>query len=133
MNCLFCKIIDGSINSKKVYENEFVFAFLDVSPVSYGHTLVIPKKHFENFSECDDHYLSEVSKASKHVSNLLSNSIDNIQGFNFVSNQGSEAFQMVFHFHQHVIPKYKKTEGFVTKNNIVEKIDIDKSFEQITK
>lgn len=132
MDCLFCKITNGTIPSKKIYENEFVFAFLDISPVSYGHTLVIPKKHFDNFSECDDLYLGEVSKGAKVVAKMLSNKIDGIKGFNYISNEGSEALQMVFHYHLHVIPKYKKDEGFIHHKNIVESIDIEKSFNQIT-
>ncbi|QHX35795.1 histidine triad protein [Spiroplasma sp. TIUS-1] len=133
MDCLFCKILNGTISSKKIYENDYAFAFLDISPVSQGHSLIIPKKHFDNFSESDDLFLSEVSKAAKVVAKLLASKIDGIKGFNYISNEGSEALQMVFHYHLHVIPKYKKNEGFLHNKNIVDPIDIEKSFIQITK
>lgn len=74
-NCIFCKIIAQNIPSKKIYENKLVYAFLDAFPNSDGHTLVIPKKHFEYYSVTDDEYLAEVAKVgknncTKNVSNI---------------------------------------------------------------
>ncbi|QEH62143.1 histidine triad protein [Spiroplasma chinense] len=111
--CLFCKIIDGQIPSKKIYENEYTLCFLDVFPNSDGHCLVIPKKHFENFETTDSLYITEVAKTKQEVVKLLRANLPvEPVGFNYVSNQGSEAFQTVFHYHEHIIPKYIKEFGY---------------------
>ncbi|WP_031543398.1 HIT family protein [Mesoplasma photuris] len=116
MDCLFCKIIAGEIPSYKVYENEYVYAFLDITPDADGHTLIIPKQHSKNLSETNDLYLSEVAKAKKVVAELLTEKL-NAKGFNYVSNENEIAHQMVFHYHEHVIPKYVFKEGYSPSKN----------------
>ncbi len=104
--CIFCKIINGEIPSLKIYENEYVYAFLDINPCSVGHTLIIPKKHFENIFDMDEQYASEIFKAATHIANLLKEKLD-ADGVNLINNSGEVAHQAVFHFHLHVIPRYK--------------------------
>ncbi|WP_339030343.1 HIT family protein [Spiroplasma endosymbiont of Cantharis nigra] len=132
MDCIFCKIINKEMASKVFYENEYTLAFLDIFPNSDGHSLVIPKKHFENYEETDDFYLQEVAKTKKIVAKMLREKL-NSKGINYVSNQGSEAFQMVFHYHEHIIPKYVKEQGYGFKiNNKPEDLtNIDEIFNKI--
>jgi len=124
-NCLFCKIIQQEIPAKVIYENEFTLAFLDINPATNGHCLVIPKIHFENYSEVQEPYLTEVAKTKQIVANLLLNSSLKPQGFNYLSNQASIAGQQVFHYHEHIIPKYVASEGFIIKVNPTKLEDLD--------
>ncbi|ATZ21463.1 HIT family protein [Mesoplasma tabanidae] len=117
-DCLFCKIIKQEIPSYKIYENEYVYAFLDINPVTDGHALVIPKIHAENLTKTPDLYLSEVSKAKKVVAELLEEKLDGVKGFNYVSNQEAIAKQVVFHYHEHILPKFKEDEGFLHDKNV---------------
>ncbi len=126
--CIFCKIISGEIPAKIVAENEYAVAFLDVSPVTNGHVLVIPKKHCLDLSTCDDDYLIGVIKLVKEVSkNIEACKKLDPWGFNYLSNQGSIAGQEVNHFHFHILPKYTKNEGFdcssTKKSNDLESLD----------
>ncbi|PPE05042.1 histidine triad protein [Entomoplasma ellychniae] len=117
--CLFCKILNKEIPSYHIYENEYVYAFLDAFPNADGHTLVIPKKHFKDFSSTDDLYIIEVAKAKKIVAKILMDKIKDIKGFNFVSNQEAIASQVIFHYHEHVVPKYIKEEGYLHNKNVI--------------
>lgn len=105
MDCIFCKIIKGNIPSYKIYEDEYVYAFLDVNPISTGHTLIVPKEHTLDSSSITDDELNHVLKAGKIVSNLLQEKL-NTDGMSFAQNNGIA--QEVKHFHLHVIPKYSK-------------------------
>ncbi|AXF97102.1 HIT family protein [Spiroplasma phoeniceum] len=116
-NCIFCEIIAQKIPSKKIYENNLVYAFLDAFPNSDGHTLVIPKKHFEYYSVTDDEYLTEVAKIGKIIAQKMYQTLKPV-GINYVSNEKNEAFQKVFHYHLHIIPKYQKDEGYNFKINV---------------
>ncbi|WP_338984686.1 HIT family protein [Spiroplasma endosymbiont of Diplazon laetatorius] len=117
MDCIFCKMVNKEMDAKVIYENEYTMAFLDIFPNSDGHSLVIPKKHFENYEQTDDFYLQEVAKTKKIVAKMLREKLD-AKGINYVSNQGSEAFQMVFHYHEHIVPKYIKEKGYTFKINV---------------
>ncbi|WP_027063102.1 HIT family protein [Mesoplasma seiffertii] len=111
MDCLFCKIINQEIPSYKIYENEFVYAFLDINPAADGHTLVIPKNHSKDFSEASKEDIIEVVKSKQEIVKLLNKNLAPA-GYNFIANQNGIAGQMVFHYHEHIIPKYKETEGY---------------------
>ncbi len=105
MDCIFCKIIAGDIPAYKVYENDNVLAFLDINAKTYGHTLVIPKKHYRDLLEltnCEINYLDEIAK----VANILSDKLG-CDGINLENNCGTAAGQEVFHVHFHLIPRYK--------------------------
>ena len=104
--CVFCKIIDGSIPSYKIYEDQDILAFLDISQVTLGHTLVIPKKHVENVFELDEKtagiLFSKIPMIAKKLKSAL-----NINDLNILNNNGKGAYQSVFHYHIHLLPRYE--------------------------
>lgn len=110
-NCIFCKIIKGDIPSAKVYEDEHVLAFLDISQVTKGHTLVIPKVHKENIYELTPEIAANLYKAVPAIASALKEEFSPI-GLNTLNNNGEEAGQSVFHFHLHLLPRYGKGDGF---------------------
>ena len=104
--CLFCKIINGEIPSYKVYEDEDTLAFLDISQVSKGHTLVIPKTHCENIFDLDEKSCQKLLNTVKYVSILLKEKL-NVQNINIINNNGSVAGQVINHFHIHILPRHE--------------------------
>ena len=104
---IFCKIINNEIPSYTIYEDNIVKVFLDINPISNGHTLIIPKKHYENFFEMDEETLHYIFKIAKDISKLLKEKL-NYDGITFTQNNGLG--QDVKHFHLHLIPKYKEEE-----------------------
>ncbi len=104
MACIFCQIIEGKIPSYKVYEDDNVYAFLDITQGTKGHTLVIPKKHIENLYALDDTIAKEVFSAVPKVANALKKAFNPI-GLNLINNN-DKPHQTVFHFHVHLIPRY---------------------------
>ncbi|GBE82619.1 HIT-like domain-containing protein [Sparassis latifolia] len=110
--CLFCKIIKGEIPSFKVLETERSYAFLDISPVSEGHTQVIPKYHAKTLAELPDEYLQDIAPAVKKVALATG-----AEQYNILQNNGKLAFQHVDHVHFHVIPKPNEKEGLVLSVN----------------
>lgn len=129
MDCIFCKIAKGESPCYKIFENEYVLAFLDISKDLEGHTLVIPKKHFTNVLDCDDKYLAEVIKAVKLISNhYLSIGYD---GVNVINASGKAAEQSVFHLHFHILPR-KNNDGYKAFPVLNEKdIDLEKVCEKL--
>ncbi|MBN6887645.1 histidine triad (HIT) family protein [Cytobacillus horneckiae] len=117
-NCIFCKIVNGEIPSAKVYENEHVVAFLDISQVTKGHTLVIPKVHKENIYELDSETAQRVFESVPLIANALKTEFNPL-GLNLINNNGEAAGQTVFHYHMHLIPRYGKGDGLgiVWKSN----------------
>ena len=103
-DCIFCKIVKGDIPSYKVYEDEYCFAFLDVQPISRYHTLVVPKKHYENLYDVPEDVYQQVMKATKNVVDMYRDKLGivNTQLFN---NSGPLTLQTVFHFHMHIVPR----------------------------
>ena len=115
MDCLFCKIIKGDIPCYKIYENEFVLAFLDINPDSDGHTLIIPKTHYTDIDDIDTNTLTEIFKAAKIVKKLLEEKL-NCDGLSLLQNNG--CVQEVKHFHLHLKPQYKdKVSLEIIKHN----------------
>ncbi|MFD1739121.1 HIT family protein [Bacillus salitolerans] len=110
-DCIFCKIIKGEIPSAKVFENDYVLAFLDISQVSKGHTLVIPKDHKENVFDLTPEIAQEIFKVVPQISNAINKQFSPV-GLNLLNNNGEQAGQSVFHFHLHIIPRYGKGDGF---------------------
>ncbi|SER96298.1 histidine triad (HIT) family protein [Salisediminibacterium halotolerans] len=113
-DCIFCKIVSGDIPGAKVYEDEHVLAFLDISQVTEGHTLVIPKNHQENIYDLTEDDASHVFQAVPKVARALKQSF-NISGLNMLNNNGEFAGQSVFHFHVHLLPRYDESDGFAAK------------------
>jgi len=104
-DCVFCKIINGEVPSAKIFENDKVLAFLDINPVNPGHTLVIPKSHFENLTVTPDDFLQELMAASKKIAVAILRATDTT-AFNLTVNNGPEAGQVVPHTHFHIIPRF---------------------------
>lgn len=102
--CIFCMIAEGQIPSRKIYEDDLCLAFLDLSQANIGHTLVVPKKHYDNMIDLDNdvaaHLFKVVSKLTKGISKAL-----DINNFNILNNCGEIAGQTVNHFHIHIIPR----------------------------
>jgi len=103
-DCVFCEMVAGQIPVTKIYEDEVVLAFLDIGPVSDGHTLVIPKQHFEKLHDCPPELLGQVGfrlgKIAKAVVAGMSS-----EGYNVLCNNGRVAGQLVEHSHFHIIPR----------------------------
>ncbi|KAK7692518.1 hypothetical protein QCA50_004146 [Cerrena zonata] len=106
--CLFCAIIRGAIPAFKVYETEHTLAFLDISPVSEGHTQVIPKYHARTLGDLPDEYLADIGPVLKKVARATG-----AEQYNVLQNNGKLAFQHVDHVHFHVVPKTKAEDGLV--------------------
>lgn len=103
--CLFCKIINQEIPSHKIYENDHVFAFLDIFPLSKGHTLVIPKSHTTHVLEATQDDIMHCFNAIKLITQHYDQSLQ-ATGYNIVSNVHASAGQSVHHTHFHIIPRY---------------------------
>ena len=124
--CIFCSIINGDIPSYKVYEDDSFLAFLDISQAEIGHTLVVPKKHFENFLEMDDETASKMIVLVKEIANKIKNAT-HASGINILNNNGVSAGQSVNHIHFHIIPRYdnddlvmKFTEHKLSKEEFID-------------
>lgn len=109
-NCVFCKIIKREIPSSIVYEDHDVLAFLDISPTSVGHTLVIPKDHHDTFLGTPKTTMHKVMDVAQRIGQVQMKKL-NALGVNILINNYPPAGQSVMHFHVHVIPRYGKTDG----------------------
>ncbi len=105
-NCIFCKIANGEIPSKTLYEDDKFRVILDLGPASRGHALILPKDHYANLYELPDETAGEVMKLAKKMAVQMTERLG-CEGFNLVQNNGELAGQTVFHFHMHLIPRYK--------------------------
>ena len=105
-DCIFCKIVKGEIPCSKVYEDENIFAFLDIAPVHKGHTLVIPKKHFETILDVPEQELKELILAVKKVAIAVEKGVD-ADGFVVTMSNKKAAGQVVPHAHFHIIPRFE--------------------------
>ncbi|HER6567522.1 TPA: HIT family protein [Streptococcus pyogenes] len=109
-NCIFCSIIQGDIPSSKVYEDEQVLAFLDISQTTRGHTLVIPKQHVRNLlemtAETASHLFARIPKIARAIQ-----SATGATAMNIINNNEALAGQTVFHAHVHLVPRYNEEDG----------------------
>ncbi|HFV7526829.1 TPA: HIT family protein [Staphylococcus aureus] len=109
---IFGKILTGEIPSFKVYEDDYVYAFLDISQITKGHTLLIPKKASANIFETDEETMKHIGAALPKVANAIKRAF-NPDGLNIIQNNGEFADQSVFHIHFHLIPRYENDiDGF---------------------
>ena len=111
---IFCRIVDGEIPCYKLYEDDDVLAFLDISQVTKGHTLVIPKKHYDNFLTCPKSLMNKVMAVAQRIGQV-SIKIFGARGANILTNCYEAAGQTVKHFHVHVIPRYREEDGFMVE------------------
>ncbi|MHA1723759.1 MAG: HIT family protein [Promethearchaeota archaeon] len=102
--CIFCKIVQKEIPSKIVFENEDNLAFLDINPITEGHTIVIPKKHYNTLEDLPDDEVFKLFQVVKKVATLLHEKL-NIDGYNIVQNNFKAAGQEINHSHVHIIPR----------------------------
>lgn len=107
--CIFCKIVNGEIPSKKVYEDDDVLAILDISQATVGHTLVMPKKHYANILEIPNNEYQKVMLKVKEIANKLNTKL-NPKGINVLNNCGETAGQTVMHYHVHILPRYNDND-----------------------
>ena len=119
MDCLFCKIIEGSIPSRTLYEDDIVKVILDAYPDANGHTLIIPKKHITDIDEMDNETLGHINDVAKKMRKLLFDAL-NPDGMVFLVNYGMT--QVIKHYHLHLIPIYKKKQEIIDRNVIYKKI-----------
>lgn len=121
--CVFCKILNKEIPSYKIYEDEWTYAFLDISKDIDGHTLVIPKKHYENILDVDsetlNHLIDTIQKISKHYINNCG-----YDGINLLNNNNEAAEQSVMHLHFHLIPRKNNDNNKVFPTLNDSKIDL---------
>ena len=131
MECIFCAIVEGKIPSAKVYENDHVFAFMDIAPANPGHLLIIPKQHYRNIFDMPADVGSKIMEAAVLLANAIKDTLKP-DGLNLFQSNEPAAFQTVFHFHLHLIPRWeedplrlpwKPSEGDIEEiNNIAVKI-----------
>ena len=105
-DCIFCKIANGEIPSKTLYEDDDFRVILDLGPATKGHALILPKDHFANLYELPDETAGKVMQLAKKMATQMTEKLG-CDGFNLVQNNGSTAGQTVFHFHLHLIPRYE--------------------------
>ena len=105
-NCIFCKIANGEIPSRTIEENEMFRVVLDVGPATKGHALILPKEHYRNLMDLPEETAAEAIKMAKKLALKMKEKL-HCDGVNIVQNNEEAAGQTVFHFHMHVIPRYK--------------------------
>lgn len=104
-DCIFCKLANGVFQTNVLYEDDDFTVFMDASPATKGHCLIVPKQHFKDISEMDDELLQKVMPLAKKMYATLKDKL-HCEGFNVVQNNEVVAGQTVFHFHVHLIPRY---------------------------
>lgn len=114
-NCIFCKIANGEVPSSTIYEDEDFRAFLDLGPATRGHALLVPKKHYANLFDLDDELCKKAMILAKKLAGHM-REVLKCDGFNLVQNNGEVAGQTVFHFHLHLIPRYKEDGAGIVWN-----------------
>lgn len=117
--CIFCKIINGDIPSYKLYEDDLIFAFLDINPDSNGHILIIPKMHYKDLDDLDINIFKHIVEIAKDLKKELEEKL-NIDGLTLIQNNGD--IQEVKHFHLHLKPYYKENKELLPVDEIYEKL-----------
>ena len=111
-DCIFCKIINQEIPSHKIYEDDKVYAFLDISQVTPGHALIVPKKHVPDIFAYDEELASDVFARVPKIARAIEAAFPETGGLNILSNNKALAYQTVFHSHIHLVPRYSKKDDF---------------------
>ena len=105
-NCIFCKLANGEIPTATLYEDDEFRVILDLGPATKGHALILPKEHYANLYEIPEEVAADAMKLAKKLAKKMKDNLE-CDGFNLVQNNGEVAGQTVFHFHMHLIPRYK--------------------------
>ena len=132
-DCIFCKIVKGEIPCTKIYEDQDVLAFLDISQTTIGHTLVIPKEHFDNFLYVPKDLVGKTFSAAQKVAQALTAGLG-AKGINILNNTNEIAGQTVMHFHVHVIPRYSLEDNIKLEftPKAIEKLNLPQIAHDIT-
>ena len=126
-DCIFCKIIKGEIPSYTIYEDDDFKVFLDINPITNGHALLVPKKHYENMFELDEKIVAKIYETAKKIYDLEKEKLD-IEGFTLIQNNGHG--QDVKHYHLHLIPRYSYDDVKYNSNK-KQLVDAENVFNQI--
>jgi histidine triad (HIT) family protein len=105
-DCIFCQIVAGDLPAQKIYEDDHTIAFMDINPGTRGHALVIPRRHARNLLEIEADDLSATLLTAQKIAQRVSDRLG-ADGVNLINSCGEAAWQTVFHFHVHVIPRYR--------------------------
>lgn len=114
-NCIFCKIANGEIPSKTLYEDEDFRVILDLAPATKGHSLILPKSHYKNLYELPEETAGKAMKLAKKMVTTITEKLG-CDGYNLVQNNNEIAGQTVFHFHMHLIPRYENDNQKIAWN-----------------
>ena len=106
MDCIFCAIAEGVIPATKVYEEDQILAFMDINPANPGHLLVIPKRHYRNIFDINTEMAGKIMQVGTQLARAIKTAL-NPDGLNLLQSSESAAFQTVFHFHLHLIPRWE--------------------------
>lgn len=129
--CIFCEIIKGNIPCYKVYEDDVCLAFLDISQATIGHTLIVPKNHYQNVFELDENTASHLGKVAIKIATNLKEKL-NLEALNILNNNGEKAGQTVNHFHIHLIPRYNNDDlTIIFNSNELNKEDFNNLLDKI--
>jgi histidine triad (HIT) family protein len=124
-NCIFCKIANGEIPSRTIYEDKDFRVILDLNPATKGHALILPKDHYKNLYEISDETAAKVLPLAKKMATQMTEKLG-CDGFNLIQNNNEIAGQSVFHFHMHLIPRYTDdNQNLVMKPNEVSAEELD--------
>lgn len=129
-NCIFCKIVAGQVPCTKLYEDEDVLAFLDINPVTYGHTLVISKEHYSTFLSTPKAIMNKVMNVAQRIGQVQIEQLG-AKGVNILINSYEAAGQVVPHFHVHIIPRYTAKDGFRLEFKELKDVNLPKVAEEI--
>lgn len=130
--CVFCKIVNGEIPSAKVYEDDQVLAILDLSQAQKGHTLVMPKKHFDTFLDADSDTVKHVFEVTQKLARKIKTNL-NADGVNVLNNTNAAAGQSVMHMHVHIIPRYTNDDLEIKFVDHSDKYKLDDVLKEINK
>ena len=127
--CIFCKIIEGEIPSRKVYEDDGILAILDISQTTKGHTLVMPKKHYDDFLQMPEKQFGTLMEKVQQIAAQIVKNL-NAEGCNVLINTGEAAGQTVGHIHVHIIPRYDENDT-VSFSFTENQFDLDEILKEI--
>ena len=130
MSCVFCLINEGKIPSKKIYEDDKVIAILDISQATYGHTLVLPKEHYENICEIPTDLYLHLMKVVQMLAIQIKAKL-HAPGINIINNCGEVAGQSVMHFHVHIIPRYPNDNFKMVMTDNSKDIDLNEVYNKL--
>lgn len=129
--CIFCKIANGEIPSRTLYEDDEFRVIMDLAPATKGHSLILPKNHYSNLYELPDETSGKIMILAKKMATVMTDKLS-CEGFNLVQNNGECAGQTVFHFHLHLIPRYSDdNQNILFEATHPTEEELDVTFKQI--